>query len=176
MGCYNSTDGAWLPDITRQSWALGWGEAHFHARLPPVYPTALSLRGNRSLALDSHGVRGKQADRALCVSGPQKLSVRALVSHCPVCGILTKWKALEVSFKIILFKMYLSFLVALDLLLHVGLLSPVSTSRNTLWLWCVCFSLRGLLWLQSMGSRAQGQQLWCTGLVAPRHVGFFHQG
>lgn len=44
----------------------------------------------------------------------------------------------------------------------------------TLWLWCVCFSLRGLLWLQSMGSRAQGQQLWCTGLVTPRHVGFFH--
>ena len=56
---------------------------------------------------------------------------------------------------------------------------------------CVGFSLRWLLLLQStgcrrtgfsscgtraqqlwlVGSRAQPQQLWCTGLVAPRHVG-----
>ena len=45
--------------------------------------------------------------------------------------------------------------------------------------WCVGFSLQWLLLLQSTGSRHVGfstcgvwaQQLWCTGLVAPRHVG-----
>ena len=44
---------------------------------------------------------------------------------------------------------------------------------------CVGFSLWCLLLLQSTGSRyvgfssccTQAQQLWCTGLVAPRHVG-----
>ena len=57
----------------------------------------------------------------------------------------------------------------------------------TLYLWCVGFSLWGLLSLQSMGSRAgglqqaqqlrlpgsraQAQQLWCTSLVVPRPVG-----
>ena len=33
------------------------------------------------------------------------------------------------------------------------------------------FSLPRLLLLQSTGSRAQAQQLWCTGLAAPRPVG-----
>ena len=28
-----------------------------------------------------------------------------------------------------------------------------------------------LCWLQLLGSRAQGQQLWCTGLVVPWHAG-----
>ena len=36
---------------------------------------------------------------------------------------------------------------------------------------CAGFSLQWLLLLQSMGSRVQAQELWCTGLVAPRHVG-----
>ena len=35
-------------------------------------------------------------------------------------------------------------------------------------LWCAGFSLRWLLLLQSMGSE---RKLWCTGLVALRHVG-----
>ena len=48
-----------------------------------------------------------------------------------------------------------------------------SCSRRAQQLWLVCFSSCGmqaqLLWL--MGSRVQAQQLWCTGLVAPQHVG-----
>ena len=32
---------------------------------------------------------------------------------------------------------------------------------------------RGLQKLQLMGSRAQAQQLWCMGLVAPQYVGSF---
>ena len=59
-------------------------------------------------------------------------------------------------------------------------------------LWCAGFSFRWLLllrstgsrrtgfrscstqaqWLWFAGSRAQAQQLWCKGLVAPQHVGF----
>ena len=55
--------------------------------------------GNRSLAPHPGHPRSKRkANRLRFVSGPQKLSVRALVSHCPVCGILTKCKALEVPF------------------------------------------------------------------------------
>ena len=70
-------------------------------------------------------------------------------------------------------------------------LSLVAASRGYSSLWCACFSLRWLLLLRSMGSRhmgfsscgswaqqlwlvcsrAQAQQLWCTGLAAPRHVG-----
>ena len=70
-------------------------------------------------------------------------------------------------------------------------LSLVAASRGYSLLWCTGFSLQWLLLLQSTGSscvgfnscdtrsqqlwlagsRAQAQQLWCTGLVAPRHVG-----
>ena len=70
-------------------------------------------------------------------------------------------------------------------------LSLVVKSRGYSSLWCMGFSLQWLLLLQSTGSRhagfsscgtwaqqlwhassrAQAQQLWCTGLVAPRHVG-----
>ena len=70
-------------------------------------------------------------------------------------------------------------------------LSLVVASWGYSSLWCVGFSLRWLLLLQSVGSRcvgfsscdtwaqqlwlagsrAQAQQLWCMGFVAPRHVG-----
>ena len=70
-------------------------------------------------------------------------------------------------------------------------LSLVAASRGYSSWWCVGFSLRWLLLLWStgsrrtgfsscgtraqqlwlMGSRAQAQQLWHTGLVAPQHVG-----
>ena len=58
-------------------------------------------------------------------------------------------------------------------------LSLVAASRGYSSLWCTGFSLRWFLLLQSKGSRyagfsncgAQAQQLWCMGLVAPRHVG-----
>ena len=58
-------------------------------------------------------------------------------------------------------------------------LSLVAASGGYFSLWCVGFSLRWLLLLWRSGSRragfsscgAQAQWLWCTGLVAPRHVG-----
>ena len=58
-----------------------------------------------------------------------------------------------------------------SLLLRRGLsLAAVSWGYSSLW--CAGFSLRWLLLLWSTGSRAHGlQELWRTGLVAPRHVG-----
>ena len=73
----------------------------------------------------------------------------------------------------------------------VHVLSLVAVSGSYSLLWCVCFSLRWLLLLWSMGSRhagfsscdPQAQQLWlvgsrvqaqllsCTGLVPLQHVG-----
>ena len=58
-------------------------------------------------------------------------------------------------------------------------LSLVMASGVYSWLRCAGFSLRWLLLLRSTGSRHVGfsscgtwvQQLWHTGLVAPRHVG-----
>ena len=58
-------------------------------------------------------------------------------------------------------------------------LSLVAVSRGYSSLWSMGFSLPWLLLLQSTGSRCTGfsscgaraQQLWHTGLVAPRHVG-----
>ena len=58
-------------------------------------------------------------------------------------------------------------------------LSLVAASGGYSSLWCAGFSLRWLLSLQGTGSRHAGfsscgtwaQQLWLTGLVAPRHVG-----
>ena len=58
-------------------------------------------------------------------------------------------------------------------------LSLVAVSGDYSLLRCVGFSFRWLLLLQSTGSRragfsscsTQAQQLWLTGLVAPRHVG-----
>ena len=48
--------------------------------------------------------------------------------------------------------------------------SRVATSGGY-YLWGMCFSLRCLLSLQSMGSRAHGlQKLWHMGLAAPWHV------
>ena len=45
----------------------------------------------------------------------------------------------------------------------------------TLELCCLGFSLWWLLPFQSTGCRASGlQEAWCTGLVAPRHVGSSH--
>ena len=49
-------------------------------------------------------------------------------------------------------------------------LSLFVTSGATFFLWYADFSLQWLLLLQSMGSRAQAQQLWCTGLGAMQHV------
>ena len=49
-------------------------------------------------------------------------------------------------------------------------LSLVAASRGYSLLRCAGFSLRWLLLLWLTGSRAQAQQLWRTGLVAPRHV------
>ena len=50
-------------------------------------------------------------------------------------------------------------------------LSLVAASGGYSLLWCAGFSLQRLLLLQSPGSRAQSQQLWRTGLVAPQPVG-----
>ena len=58
-------------------------------------------------------------------------------------------------------------------------LSLVAASGGYSSLWCAGFSLQWLLLLHSTGSRCtafsscgtQAQQLWHTGLVAPRHVG-----
>ena len=50
-------------------------------------------------------------------------------------------------------------------------LSLVAESVGYSLLWCSGFSLRCFLLLRSTGSRAQAQQLWRTGLVAPQHVG-----
>ena len=58
-------------------------------------------------------------------------------------------------------------------------LSPVVASGGYSSSWCMGFSLRQLLLLRSTGCRCVGfiscgtwaQQLWLTGLVAPRHVG-----
>ena len=55
-------------------------------------------------------------------------------------------------------------------LLRAGF-SLVAVSRGYSSLWCTGFSLQWLLLLRSMGSRAQAQQLWPSGLVALRHVG-----
>ena len=49
-------------------------------------------------------------------------------------------------------------------------LSLVAASRGYSSLRCAGFSLRWLLLLRSTGSRAQAQQLWHTGSVAPQHV------
>ena len=59
-------------------------------------------------------------------------------------------------------------------------LSLVVASGGYFSMRCTGFSLQWLLLLQSTGSRHKGfsncgmqaQQLWCKGLVAPRHVGF----
>ena len=59
-------------------------------------------------------------------------------------------------------------------------LSLVAASRGYSSLRCMGFSLQWLLLLRSTGSRCVGfsscgtwaQQLWRTGLVAPRHVGY----
>ena len=61
---------------------------------------------------------------------------------------------------------------------HAGF-SLVAASGGYSSLWCAGFSLQWLLLLWSIGSRCMGfsscgtraQQLWCMGLVAPRHVG-----
>ena len=50
-------------------------------------------------------------------------------------------------------------------------LSLVVASGGYSSLRCAGFSLRWLLFLRSMGSRAQAQYLWRWGLVAPQHVG-----
>ena len=63
-------------------------------------------------------------------------------------------------------------------------LSLVAASGGYSSLWCVGFSLRWLLLLWSTGSRRVGfsscglwaQQLWHTGLVAPRHVRYSQTG
>ena len=49
-------------------------------------------------------------------------------------------------------------------------LSLVAASRGYSSMRCAGFSLRWLLLLPRMGSRAQAQQLWHTGLAAPWHV------
>ena len=63
------------------------------------------------------------------------------------------------------------FLSALGVCCCVRGLSLVAARGGRSSLRCVGFSLQWLLPLQSMGSRAQAQELWLTGLVAPRHVG-----
>ena len=72
------------------------------------------------------------------------------------------------------------FLAALGLCCCTWAFSSCSHSGGYSSLWCVGFSLRWLLLLRSTGTRREGfsscgaraQQLWRTGLVAPRHVGF----
>ena len=53
--------------------------------------------------------------------------------------------------------------------------SSVATSRGYFSWWCPGFSLRWFF-LWSTGSRAWAQQLWHTGLTAPRHGVFPDQG
>ena len=50
-------------------------------------------------------------------------------------------------------------------------LSLVAVSRGYSLLLCKGFSLRWLLLLPSTVYKAQAQQLWCAGSVAPGHVG-----
>ena len=102
--------------------------------------------------------------------------------HCPFIFFL--------SFLIYLFIYLFIFGCIGSSLLRAGF-SLVVVNGGYSSLWCTGFSLRWLLSLQSMGSRhtafsscgtwaqqswlagsrAQAQQLWHTGLVAPRHVG-----
>ena len=89
------------------------------------------------------------------------------------------------------FLIFLLFLAVLGLRCCARAFSLVAASRGYSLLWCTGFSWRWLLLLWSTGSRhagfsscgtwaqqlwladsrAQAQQLWCTGLVAPWHVG-----
>lgn len=118
--------------------------------------------GNRSLAPHPGRPRSKRkAKRPHFVSGPQKLCVRVLLSHCPVCGILTKCKALEVSLKNNFLKCIYHFV------LHwvfccTWAFSLVSTSRGYS-LVVVC----GLL--TAMASLAAEHGLWGTGSTAVAH-------
>ena len=72
-----------------------------------------------------------------------------------------------------------SFSFFLFIFLAARWLSLVTANGGYSSLWCVGFSLQWFLLLQSTGSRRKGfsscdtqdQQLWRTGLVAPRHVG-----
>ena len=85
--------------------------------------------------------------------------------------------------KIILFHLFIFIYLVLFCLPWVFIapcgLSLVAASGGYSSLWCAGFSLSWLLLLRSMGSRHVGfsscstraQQLWLTGLVAPRHVG-----
>ena len=79
-------------------------------------------------------------------------------------------------------------MVVLGLCCCVGF-SPALAGGAALSLWPLDFSLRWLLFLQSqalgsagfsdcgsLGSRAEAQQLWCTGSGALHHVGSFTAG
>ena len=65
-----------------------------------------------------------------------------------------------------LFKFYFLFIYFWLRWVLVTLLSPVVASRGYSVLWSAGFSLRRFLLLQSTGSRAWAQQLWCTGFIA----------
>ena len=63
----------------------------------------------------------------------------------------------------------------LDLRCRVSFLL-VAASKGYSAVWCLGFSLRWLLLLQSTGSRALAQHLWCMGLVVPQDVGLPRPG
>ena len=85
------------------------------------------------------------------------------------CALLGRWLRL-LSRLGSMFLFYFLFLVVLGLHCCARGLSLIA-EWELLYLQCAGFSLRWLLLLLSMGSRAWAQQSWRTGLVALRHVG-----
>ena len=108
---------------------------------------------------------------------------------CFICFSFHLLVLLQVFFFINLFIYLFIFVCIGSLLLHVSF-SLIAASRGQSLLWCTGFSLWWPLLLWSMGSRhagfsscgtraqqlwlvssrAQAQQLWHMGLVAPQHV------
>ena len=110
------------------------------------------------------------------------------LSGCLELGVREDWE-LRFLFYFNIYSFYYLFGCVGSLLLHTGFLQLWQVGYSSLW--CAGFSLRWLLLLWSTGSRctsfssygtraqqvwlagsrAQAQQLWHTGLVAPWHVG-----
>ena len=92
------------------------------------------------------------------------------------------WESPNFVFKMVnclVCELYLTLYIYIYTLIYLWLCWVIITARafpwfwrvgTTLYWWCTGFTLRWPLLLQTMGSRAQVQHLWCTGLAAPRHV------
>ena len=102
--------------------------------------------------------------------------VSQIFHHCLVCLFLAVRESLWFPTSLHTFWLFSTslfvFLARPGLVASHGL-SLVAASRGYSSLCCTCFSFQCLLLLQSTGSRVHRlQQLWCVGLVAPRHVVF----